>query len=220
MNIMALHLNAGSSGRVNIVPRRLHDHCNRVDSTASSGDSVVMDDSDHATLIATLPLFKGLSPNEISNVAELFHRVAAGPGQVIFGEGDTSLAMYVLESGCAEVRKRTAQGDSQVLATLNAPSVFGEVGLVDGAPRSASVVAATHISLLRVNFSDFAALKAAWNPAAYKIIRNIAITMCERLRDTTARINDFFADPETSLRQMQERQQQLWRARESGRKEI
>ena len=60
-------------------------------------------------------------------------------GEYIFREGESAAYAYVIKSGTVEIVKRSAQG-VQVLAELTAPTIFGEMALIDGNPRSASLL--------------------------------------------------------------------------------
>ena len=62
-------------------------------------------------------------------------------GEILIREGDLSDCAYILESGRAEVLKSLPGGESQVVGTLEQNDIFGELGLIDGFPRSATVKA-------------------------------------------------------------------------------
>ena len=57
-------------------------------------------------------------------------------GEYIFREGESAVFAYIVKSGTVEVTKRSAAGE-QVLAELAPPTIFGEMALRDGNPRSA-----------------------------------------------------------------------------------
>ena len=60
-----------------------------------------------------------------------------GKGEIIFHEGSVSDCAYVIEMGSIEIYTTTPQGE-KILGTLGANEIFGEMGLIDGLPRSAS----------------------------------------------------------------------------------
>ena len=62
-------------------------------------------------------------------------------GETIIHEGEQSGCAYILESGMAEVCKSLPNGDQQFVGTLVQNDIFGELGLIDGLPRSATVKA-------------------------------------------------------------------------------
>jgi CRP/FNR family cyclic AMP-dependent transcriptional regulator len=85
---------------------------------------------------ARCALFVGLSPAERRRLASLASIRTFPTGTMIIREGDTSMAVYVVLSGRVSV---TIAG--QVVRELGADDVFGELGVLDDAPRSASIVA-------------------------------------------------------------------------------
>jgi CRP-like cAMP-binding protein len=66
--------------------------------------------------------------------------------------------LYVLTKGRAEVRVQREGGEERQVAVLQAPSFFGEMALMTGQPREATVVALTEVECLRVDKSDFQAV--------------------------------------------------------------
>ena len=72
------------------------------------------------------------------------------PGDVIFKEGEPGTSMFIIQKGDVEVHK-SVNGQKVVLATLKDGSIFGEMSLIDGRPRSATVQAKTACQCLEVN---------------------------------------------------------------------
>ena len=62
-------------------------------------------------------------------------------GEKIIEEGAPGDWAYIIEKGSVEVSKLTPQGEKQVLSVLDKSEIFGEMGLIDGLPRSATVTA-------------------------------------------------------------------------------
>lgn len=91
--------------------------------------------------LAQVPLFSNLSPDALATLAAA-SRVRRFPsGQVIFSEGDPGDYLVVLEAGQLRVCRYSAAGEEIVLAVVDAPSIVGELALLDGAPRDATVIA-------------------------------------------------------------------------------
>ncbi len=163
-----------------------------------------------APFIGHLPLFAGLSPVELRDIQKLFKLAHLQAGQALCVEGRPGNAMFVIERGILEVRKKTEQGDEQVVAKLIGPTVIGEMTLLDGAPRSASVIATEKCVLYSVPIAAFNQLRAQGHTGAFKVIRTLAKTLCERLRQTNEKIDLFFDDPQKALGLLQQRQRDLW----------
>ena len=172
-----------------------------------------MDHSHYTKFLSHLPIFSHLSGEEIADIARIFKPVKLEPGKVLCREGDEGDGMIVVISGEVRIAKSTVQGDEQVIATLPAPTVVGQMAILDGSPRSATVTSTQTGDGYLIARGEFELLRQNGNVAAYKVIRNLGRLLCERLRDTNGLITDFFADPTASLELMQERQKELWKKR-------
>jgi CRP-like cAMP-binding protein len=105
-------------------------------------------------LISRVPLFEGLSGANLSKVASLAEEVAYNAGRVIVKKGDPGRAFYVIVEGTAKVVKGrivTARAEAE----LGRGQFFGELALLDGLPRAATVVAETPLRTIRIDRSAF-----------------------------------------------------------------
>ena len=84
-------------------------------------------------------------------------------GSFVFKEGDIADYFYVIEEGQVEILKETPDKSENILAVLNAGDSFGEMGLMQKAPRSASVRCLTPVGLLKVSRDDFKALTGSYS---------------------------------------------------------
>jgi len=75
------------------------------------------------------------------------------PGETIFKEGELAKELYVIKSGQVDI-----QLGNRLLVTLEANDIFGEMALIDSAPRSATAVAKTEVALVPIAKKDFLAL--------------------------------------------------------------
>jgi CRP/FNR family transcriptional regulator, cyclic AMP receptor protein len=162
---------------------------------------------------AHLPVFRGLSPAELAKLSEGSRLVRLGAGEVLCREGQAGDGFFVIEQGAVRVTRTTAAGDVVTLTRLVAPTVVGEMALLDAAPRSADVSAEGAVTAYWLSAAHFEALRSANSPTAYKVVRNLAGTLCERLRDVNERLDGFFKDPERALRELQHWQKEQWRER-------
>ena len=179
-----------------------------------------MDHSHYARFLSHLPIFSNLSGEEIADIARIFKPIKLMAGTVICTEKDEADSMIVIVSGEVTIAKSTTQGDEQILATLKAPTVVGEMAILDGSPRSATVTSTRAGDGYQIAREEFELLRKNGNVAAYKVIRNLGRMLCGRLRDTNDLITSFFAHPDSSLDRMQERQKELWKKRLAERGEL
>jgi CRP-like cAMP-binding protein len=100
-------------------------------------------------------LFSHLSAEEKAELADNVRPAPFSRGEVITRQGSPAHWLYILTKGEAEVRVAAADGAVQKVAELKAPSFFGEMALMTGAPREATVVATSDVECLRVDKEDF-----------------------------------------------------------------
>lgn len=137
-----------------------------------------------------LTLFAGLSEEQLAAAASVGRRRRASAGMAILREGERGDSLFVLLAGSVETTKRLglaaeAPGETErekVLVRLVAPQVFGEMGLLEDAERSATVTAQTECELLEVSRADFEKLAQADPVLGYRLVRNIATVLSSRLR--------------------------------------
>ena len=98
-------------------------------------------------------------------------------GEVIFREGDAATELFVVQSGEVEIRR-----GNRHLETLSQYGIFGEMALIDSAPRSATAVAMTDVKLVAVGEKQFLFLVSNTPNFALNVMR----IMAHRLRRTTS----------------------------------
>jgi MFS family permease len=107
-----------------------------------------------------LTLFKDASRATLYGVADHASELSAAPGDTLVHEGGSSDALYVLLSGSVEVT--TGQQPARVrLRVMTGPAYFGEIGLIHGVPRTATVTATEPSTLLRIPADTFLTAAAA-----------------------------------------------------------
>ena len=107
--------------------------------------------------LAQVPLFSQLSRKDLKRLARGTVTRRFGKGDVIVKEGDQAIAFYLICSGRAEVVKGAEGSSPRVLSTLGPGEFFGEMALLDGYLRSASVRALEDCECLVLSRWDFLA---------------------------------------------------------------
>ena len=145
-----------------------------------------------AATLETLRQFALLSTLEDADFQELLPLIRpfrCAAGEVLFSEGDRSDGVYLITQGTVEVS--TVLPDTQrpvVIRSAGRGDVLGEVALVDGLPRSASAHATANAAGLRLDTAAFGRLRAQQRPVARRLLWQIGLTTCARLRSMTDRL--------------------------------
>jgi small-conductance mechanosensitive channel/CRP-like cAMP-binding protein len=101
-----------------------------------------------------LSFLEGLTSAELSDVAESLRYAPFAAGETITRQGAVAHWLYIVNEGTAEVRVISGS-DDKVVAKIEAPGFFGEMGLLTGAPRTATVVALTDVVCYRLDKQVF-----------------------------------------------------------------
>jgi len=111
-----------------------------------------------AEQLQALQLFSAIKLDYCVQLLDRHLEASYGAEQVFVMEQDWGETVFLLCSGMAKVRTYTADGDEVVMSVLGAGDVFGEMAVLDAAPRSADVVALTPVRLLKLRAAPFVAL--------------------------------------------------------------
>lgn len=116
-------------------------------SSSGSGLSLVV--------LRNIPLFAGLDECELDKLARVAVRRRVERGQHVVQAGEDTDCLYILLAGRAKVTNVDEEGREIILAWLGQGEFFGEMGLIDGSPRSANVVACEACELLCLTKDSF-----------------------------------------------------------------
>lgn len=136
------------------------------------------------SLLTGVRFFVDLDAAERAEVAHIIGLRRVGAGEIVFRQGDTGDAWYVIAEGRLTVRasRDGGGGDEQVVASLGRGDCVGELAVLDGAPRTATVRAEEDCVLLRLDRGRFTDLLAHGSLGAYKLVLSIARELADRQR--------------------------------------
>ncbi|WP_035692888.1 cyclic nucleotide-binding domain-containing protein [Azospirillum halopraeferens] len=131
-----------------------------------------------------IALFDRFSAEERDAVAARGRVVTVDPGTVLVREGEEGDALYVLLDGVVRILRRDPAGHAVEVARRHPGDCFGEIALIDGGPRSATVVAATPLRLFVLERTQFLDLVVPSPELLAKLMREL----CRKLRDASDRL--------------------------------
>jgi CRP-like cAMP-binding protein len=128
--------------------------------------------------LASVDLFSGLSKRQLGKLRDRARAVQHTAGQEVSREGLGSLAFHLVLDGTATV---TLQG--REVRTLGPGDYFGEISMIDGKPRSATITAGDGFTTLVIPHAEFDRMLGEEPDFA----RALLVTLCARLREAEAR---------------------------------
>lgn len=124
---------------------------------------------DWLSTLEEVPLFEGLSKRHLRRIAKLARIRRFAPGSAMVRTGDPGRSFYVVLDGTAKVVRKAGRP-----RRLGAGDYFGEMALLDGAPRSADVLAEGEVLALTIDRPGFTKLVRAEPALAQALLRTLA----------------------------------------------
>jgi uncharacterized membrane protein len=151
-----------------------------------------------AALLAEVPFFQLLDEHERGELSKELDVVQLPAGQMVFSYGDAGDSLYVIRRGTVEVFVKDDTGTRIVLETAGEGEVFGELSLLDGGPRTASVVVRDDLEALRLDRGGLEVFLQRHPAASLDMLtamgRRLRVT-ADKLRHTASRnVNEEAAD--------------------------
>ena len=140
--------------------------------------------SDVVELLRRVPLFSELSDPELERIAQVAIPRSFPNDTRVFHEGDPGDACFIVRTGSCRVTREHPDGRAITLANLGPGAIFGELAMLDGEARSASVEATEDTDLLALPASDMRALIREHPGMAEKLV----VALTRRLREANERI--------------------------------
>jgi CRP/FNR family transcriptional regulator len=131
--------------------------------------------------LAHSPLFEGLDPDDLEGIARAMSRRRYRRHEVIFHEGDPGDALHLVVEGQVKIARESAEGGEAIVVILAPGDTFGELVLLDGAPRSATATAVEATETLAMSRESFATVIDGTGPFRWRVLGAIA----QRIRRVT-----------------------------------
>ena len=135
-------------------------------------------------ILDKVPMFQRLKPHQALEVLKLCRPITVMTGELICRHGTESTEMYILLSGIFQIQAY----DGTLLTRLSPVNIVGEMGLITGHPRSATVLAEQQGSILEISKIKFDVLLKKHPEIGYLIYRNIIHILSQRLEDTNTQL--------------------------------
>ena len=139
---------------------------------------------EEVTFLRNVPIFNELSDQELEKIAALGIRKKYKKGSIILLEEETGAALFVIVSGKVKIVRMDDDGREVILSILGGSDFFGEMAILDGLTRSASVVATSKSELFMIHRRDFLKLLNDFPMVAIALLRELT----NRLRKADAQI--------------------------------
>lgn len=138
---------------------------------------------DRVLLLREVPMFAGLSPEELEKVAEIAEEQLFLDQQILCREGEPGHALFIIASGVVDVLKKAGDTD-KVLASRSAGDFVGEMAILESAPRSATLKARGGVRTLVIDGDAFTAILLDRPQVAVSVLRR----MSTRVRELNEKI--------------------------------
>lgn len=136
-------------------------------------------------VLTNVPVFRNISSDSMVQLANLAKLKQYNPETTVFREGDPGDCLYIIASGKVDIIASGPGGEAIELKTLGPGDVFGEMALLDGLPRSATIrVGCAKALLFYINRTDFNLFLLKNPEVSIKLVETIS----RRLRDANLKI--------------------------------
>src|SRR5262249_4281176 len=143
----------------------------------------------HPVKQAEYELFKGLSSEEIKVLAGRLTRQSFSAGEAIIRTGEEASELYFLAMGTVRVIVPTEDGNTKRLATFSPGMAFGEMAILDGAPRSAMIVADSNVECDLLTVDDFENLSVTNPGIKIRLLHNLSLSLSHKLRKANRQLS-------------------------------
>ena len=137
------------------------------------------------------PVFMGLA-EQAEELASHCDILVLPIGRFVFEQGEASTSIFVLFKGALNVSVRDQAGVDNIVGTIQKGDVFGEMGVLEAADRSATTITAEDSVILRIPGTSFTMMVKQGHPAIHRLLQWAIRKSCERLRQLDGRLDTLF----------------------------
>ena len=144
--------------------------------------------TERETQLSRVPFFAGLTAEALKIVAKATTEESHATGTKIFQYGDAGDKLFILLEGRVRISREVGGMGEEALAVLGPGEVFGEMSLIDDAPRSADARVHERCRMLVMTKEDFDDLLFVHKDLAYEVLWNCVRILSVRLRETNEKL--------------------------------
>lgn len=152
-----------------------------------------------ANVLASVPAFAGMSPDDHAALAQSFEQAVHPAETTIFRAGENRPTLYVIVDGAVQIAIDVPGGSEAILASLGPRDMFGESSFFHPAPHSATARAVSPTTLLSLSRAEYERLIAAGSPAVCRLSAKAAEILAARLQATDRWVASLLAEEEQQV---------------------
>ena len=130
------------------------------------------------------PIYRDFDADDIEILSKICEEKKYTNGQAIFKENEAGDGMYIIKKGVVKIFK-VNKTRKKFIASLTEGEFFGELALIDGSPRSATVEASGDVELVKLSTEAFEKLKNEYAKTGFKVTGVLLKFLSYRIRRTT-----------------------------------
>lgn len=127
-----------------------------------------------AVLLKTVPLFSGLLDRDLSRISDLMVTKKYRKNNLIFFEDDLGQNLFIIKQGRVKISRIDEKGDEVIFAILGEGEFFGELSIIDGLTRSATVTSIDDVELLVLRRGDFLDMLQKFPQISITLLKELA----------------------------------------------
>jgi len=143
---------------------------------------------DSSIAVTQYDLLEGLTRDEVTAVRQFLQRRTFEPGEIIINAGDPANELYLLTRGIVTVFLPLEDGGRKRLASFTPGMAFGEMALIDHAPRSATIIADTAVTCELLSLARLTALGLTNPKVKIRLLENLSRELTRKLRKANREI--------------------------------